>query len=209
MIEDSKLTKVVTENKNIFQCYYNNVGFCKFGDECRFQHFYQKCPKKICREIRCRNRHPKTCKHGRKCKFLKRNCCAYDHENDTNDSTRIETEKLEEEVKKLESEIVDLNKIVKEKETKLQEMSEMIMNQNKTISELRTENSILKSSLSEMHSKLKEQTKLIENKIEIINANNDEISRLRGDIKCDKCDFSTNNLMLLVKHKTHEHKLTR
>ena len=88
-------------------------------------------------------------------------------------------------------------------------MSEMIMNQNKTISELRTENSILKSSLSEMHSKLKEQTKLIENKIEIINANNDEISRLIGDIKCDKCDFSTNNLMLLVKHKTHEHKLTR
>ena len=55
---------------------------------------------------------------------------------------------------------------------------------DKTISELRKENSIYKSSLSEMHSKIKEQTKLVENEIEIIDAKDAEISKLRGDIKC-------------------------
>ena len=188
MIEGSRLTKVATGNKPLFQCYYNNVGFCKFGDQCSFQHFYQKCPKKICREIECRYRHPRTCKYGEKCKFLRRNCCVYNHENDTNkndtNKMKIETDKLEEEVKNLETEILNLSKTIKEKEIKLQEISEMITYQDKTISELWNENSILKSSLSEMHSKIKEQTKLVQNKIEIIDAKDAEISKLRSEIKC-------------------------
>ena len=60
----------------------------------------------------------------------------------------------------------------------------MITYQDKTISEVQNENSILKSSLSEMHFKTKEQTKLVENKIEIIDAKDAEISKLRGEIKC-------------------------
>ena len=63
-------------------------------------------------------------------------------------------------------------------------MSEMITYQDKTISELRNENSILKSSLSEMHSKIKEQTNLVQNEIEIIDAKDAEISKLRSEIKC-------------------------
>ena len=117
MIEDSKLTKVVTENRNIFQCYYNNVGFCKFGNECRFQHFLQKCPKKICREISCRNRHPKTCKHGENCRFFKRNCCAYNHENDTNDN---KIKRYEEEIVKLKIEVEKLKALLKTKEADLE-----------------------------------------------------------------------------------------
>ena len=112
MIEDSKLTKDVTENRNIFQCYYNNVGFCKFGNECRFQHFYQKCPKKICRDRSCRNRHPKTCKHGENYKFLKKNCCAYNHENDTNDN---KIKRYEEEIVKLKIEVEKLKALLKTK----------------------------------------------------------------------------------------------
>ena len=33
-------------------------------------------------------------------------------------------------------------------------------------------------------------------------------SEVRGDFKCDNCDFCTNDLTILVKHKANEHKPT-
>ena len=36
MIESSQLTKTFLENQNSFQCYHNNVGYCKYKEKCRF-----------------------------------------------------------------------------------------------------------------------------------------------------------------------------
>ena len=57
-----------------------------------------------------------------------------------------------------------------------------------------------------MHSKIDEQTKLIESKDEIISAKSDKLSKLQGNFKCDKCNFCTSYLTLLVKHKAIDHK---
>ena len=70
----------------------------------------------------------------------------------------------------------------------------------------KTDNSDLKSQLSEIHSKIDEQTKSIESKNEMINAKSDELSKLKGNFKCDKRNFCTSNLTLLVKHKANDHK---
>ena len=211
MEENSRLTKVVAENQNHFQCYYNNVGYCKFRDQCRHRHFTDICQKVICRDKKCQSRHPRTCKYGESCKFLSRNCCVYSHKSvhsdKIDDREKMEAIKLKNEVEELKLEIAGLNKELEEKNMKILELSEVITNQNKIISELKTENSSIISKLSEIQFDLKENSKLIQSKDDIINAKNDEISRLKGDFKCDKCQFCTSNLTLLIKHKTSEHRL--
>ena len=64
----------------------------------------------------------------------------------------------------------------------------------------------MKQKLSELNSDLVEQTKINNSKDEIICAKNEENNVLRGDFKCDKCNFSTTELSILVKHKANEHK---
>ena len=209
-----KLTKASSENVNHVQCYHNNVGYCRYRDQCRYPHYTEICQRSICRDSRCKYRHPKTCKHGERCKFLKRNCCVYSH-NTVNsneiskkdyDLKKKEAATLNNEVKELKIEVVNLRKECEMREQNLKELSETIASQNRMILKLKTDNSDLKSQLSELHSKIDEQTKLIESKDEIINAKSDELSKLRGDFKCDKCNFCTSNLTLLVKHKANDHK---
>ena len=211
MKEFSRLTKVAQENQDYFQCYYNNVGYCKFRDQCRHRHFKEICQKVICRDIKCQSRHPRTCKYGESCKFLARNCCVYKHKSlhshQIDDTKRLESIKLKTEVEELKLEISDLNKELEEKKRMILELSEVITNQDSIILELKTENSNIKSKLSEVQFDLEENSKLIQSKDDIIEAKNDEISRLKGDFKCDKCQFCTSNLTLLIKHKTNEHKL--
>ena len=81
------LTKKSESNMNYFQCQHNNKGYCKFGHQCRYQHFNQICEKKVCRENECPSRHPKPCKNGQRCRFLKKYCCAYDHQYDSKNCT--------------------------------------------------------------------------------------------------------------------------
>ena len=129
-------------NDKQFQCYHNNVGYCKFGAKCRFKHFSELCPKKICMDSECKFRHPKSCKFTGKCKFFQRNICAFKHINNK------ELEKLENEVKELKLEVSTLKKILENKEEKLQQLSENTSHQDKIISELKTENTVLKSQIS-------------------------------------------------------------
>ena len=85
--------------ENSVQCFHNNTGYCKFGDKCRFQHYYELCTKQICRDSQCKFRQPKSCKFGGKCKFFQRKSCIYKHieksndEVDTSNSLILETKK--------------------------------------------------------------------------------------------------------------------
>ena len=86
---DSKIKHI---DMNQFQCYHNNTGYCKFGDRCKFHHYFELCEKQVCRERACKFRHPKTCKFGEDCKFFKRNLCVYKHgdkKKDTNNDQKI------------------------------------------------------------------------------------------------------------------------
>ena len=72
------------------QCYHNNKGFCKFRDQCHYQHYRETCQTSICRDKKCCTRHPKICRNGDKCKFLKLKKCAYRH---SDQSKKINCEK--------------------------------------------------------------------------------------------------------------------
>ena len=64
--------------KMVVKCVFNDCGFCKFGQQCRYQHSEQVCKVRTCLNQRCPRRHPKRCrsfflrkycKFGSKCKF--------------------------------------------------------------------------------------------------------------------------------------------
>ena len=106
-----KRTKVF-QNKNLFQCNYNNRGFCSFRDKYRYRHFRGICAKNVCRERNCENRHPVTCRFKDDCKFYKRNSCAFKHPDMrttiVNKDLEMEMKMFVEEVAHLEREIRDL-----------------------------------------------------------------------------------------------------
>ena len=101
-----KNTQKLTNKTANFQCPHNNTAFCKFRDNCRYQHFYTVCLKNICRNRECKNRHPKTFKIEGACKFNKRNACAYKHvklvDIKSTESTKVKA--LEDEIKDLQTE---------------------------------------------------------------------------------------------------------
>ena len=224
MKENSKLTKNVHGDRNIFQCYYNNVGFCKFSDQCRYQHFKDVCSKSVCKDRECKFRHPKSCKFGENCKFFKLKCCFYSHKhsmvaisNKERDLINAKAENLEKAVQELQIEISDLKKAITDKEQKLKVLENRNVDQNKVLIDLQEENASLKQ-------KLKEQTKINISKDEVITAKDDTIAHLRQkadtdkinpkhneDTKlkenfyCDKCGFNASSLAILVKHKTNKH----
>ena len=105
-------------SKNSSQCFHN-TGYCKFGDKCRFQHYYELCTKQICRDSQCKYRHPKSCKFGGKCKFLQRKSCFYKHikkSYDEVDTSNSLMKDLETEMDKLKAEIRDLQSCILSKE---------------------------------------------------------------------------------------------
>ena len=79
------------------RCPHNNTGYCKFNDHCKYQHYNTICDKRICKDIECKKRHPRTCRYGENCKFNIHNACAYMH-NIHNKSNYEETKKLTEKI---------------------------------------------------------------------------------------------------------------
>ena len=222
------------KHRNDFKCKFHNSGYCKFGDKCMKRHFSSVCELLNCSQ-ECNARHPRLCKLEKRCKFNKMGICAYKHpENEETITAGLnkEIENLKNEVKELTENIEikkeQLDKVVnetsqmsqkllKEKsdmEKYLKEVKEAHAKAMKTkdmeIKTIMEENCYLKKEIIEMRSRfnssLKEKTKMSYYKNEIVSAKIEEDNVLKGDFKCDKCDFSTADLSILVKHKANEHK---
>ena len=217
--------------KNEFQCFHNNKGYCKFGVECHFQHYYDLCLEKVCREKECKARHPKYCKNGDNCKFNKKKICAYRHEN-LNSVTEIEAqnimkecEALEEEVKKLKVEIAEMKENVKKKEQKISVMSqdnskaiEKYLEENKTLKDilhkneislenLRKDNEGLKGANQTLNEKIaNQQVKFLELSIKYEDltklVGNANINKPSlGNFKCKKCEKYFSSKLKLDEHQ--------
>ena len=109
-------------DKNYFQCYYNNRGHCKYGENCHYHHYNKICQNSFCRDKECKNRHPKPCKYGDTCKFLNQDKCSFKHDH-TKSKNKIEKENLgqklkafEEVINKIKAEMIDLQKIFEKQE---------------------------------------------------------------------------------------------
>ena len=150
MDDKMELTKAFSVHRNYFQCYYNNVGYCKFRDQCRYQHYSKVCSRSVCKEKECHFRHPKSCKFGSDCHFLRRKCCVYNHKFSESNEKAFHNESetdLINEVTQLKVEIVELRKSVELKEQQLNEINVKEADANKLIQELRDESDRVKHSV--------------------------------------------------------------
>ena len=61
-------------------CKFNQTGYCRNGGMCPKVHNNALCGEKVCRNIDCRERHPKTCLYFAQNKFCRwKEHCAYAH----------------------------------------------------------------------------------------------------------------------------------
>ena len=127
----------------------HNVGYCKFRDQCRYQHYSKVCPRSVCKEKECKFRHPKRCKFGSECHFLRRKCCVFSHKFSESNEKVFHTEAesvLMNEVIQLKAEVPELKESVELKEQQLNEMNVKEAYNSKLIKELCDENERLKQS---------------------------------------------------------------
>ena len=199
-------------NANQFHCHHNNTGYCKFGDKCKFQHFYELCQKQVCREKSCSYRHPKSCKFGKNCKFFKRKVCVYKHierNDDTSKDINKEIKDLEIDVKKLKGDIEMLKCCIESKQMELNKKSDEnkeserkllgeIKDQRELIEELKKENLELKTNSKDKD----DQVKDLNDKINLQEA---AILKFQAMLSCEQCDFQADsfsefNFHLSLKH---------
>ena len=116
----------MAEPKNKIRCRYFNTGFCKFEGKCRFFHAKAVCPQKVCKELKCQDRHPKLCRYKERCK--RKSSCLYRHliGKAENEQINVEYEKVLEENKNLISEIEVLKENINFTSIKLREFEENV-----------------------------------------------------------------------------------
>ena len=105
------------------KCFFNDIGYCKFQESCRKEHFLGICYQRNC-ERNCHKRHPILCKYQNKCKFYEKNVCAFKHE--VCAQKELNGENLE-----LQNEIKELKQIMKEanvkNETEINKLNDKLM----------------------------------------------------------------------------------
>ena len=188
MEKNLKLTKTSDSDLNLLQCQHNNKGYCKFGLQCRYQHYNEICEKKICRTKECPARHPKACKNAQNCKFHKNNCCAYRHDEVEKEEKEKLSDKFKEsleEVKILQAEIHDLKDRIKRKEDELEARMAEEVEKEKRIEEL----SEKLETLSGVNKALKADNEVL---LERISFKHSELEKIKTDFDCEKCDCKIN-----------------
>ena len=152
------MSPLSTSTKNTVTCKYNNIGFCKFEDNCKYVHYVTNCSKQQCKTKSCQKRHPKICRYRNKCKRI--NSCKYLHQENQILTLKIKEEKeqliletnklrseienlklqnitLEEQIHKYKQEIFNLSETKKDK-IRLTNENNIIKNKNKELKENKT-----------------------------------------------------------------------
>ena len=161
------------------------------------QHFYEQCPKRLCRDKRCRFRHPKTIKFGDKCKFEKWKICVFRHDESNNGvNQEKELNILKEEISKLKDEIFDLKHNVKIKETDLEAIREK---EEKSYKILVEENEMLKDVISQNEKAKTEEFKDIYAQIQTLNETEVDKSNAIKKLLSENEDLKTSNHTLNVR----------
>ena len=200
MENNGMLTTESQSDLNNFQCQHNNKGYCKFGIQCRYQHYSKICEKKFCKTKECPSRHPKPCKNGEKCKFHKNDCCAYQHKDNDKfqdilsdsikksleevDKLKLEISKLKDTIKEKEAVIQSRLKQERDKETMIDELSEKLKNLKDINISLRADNEHLMDRISFKHS---------------------ELEKIQAELACNKCDFQAESMTEFLMHTESDH----
>ena len=95
-------------------CVHFNYGFCRFSNNCRYQHIKEICTSTSCDTSSCSLRHPKECWYWKtfgQCKFG--SFCFYSH-------SEIKMEKVGKEIETVKKEIEHLKSIIHNLQHKLE-----------------------------------------------------------------------------------------
>ena len=161
------------------KCWYNDNGFCKYGQECKKIHFKAICFRRNC-ERKCEGRHPKLCRFEEKCRFLKEGICAFKHVTHANDdqeikALKIKMEHLETENKNLKNKVKDLEYNIAKEDINKKELTEKIKGKNSIIQES-------KGKLLELEDIGRRNKNEMENLVEQSQQERCEIDQLKADI---------------------------
>ena len=148
-------------------CRFQNTGYCKYQDKCKFKHVSEKCGGK-CNRKTCQKRHQRPCKFSLKCKRQK--SCEYSH--DSNEVSEVEG--LKAEVKKMTDiikEVVEENKKMKAQvahlEKELQKnLEEKVKENNSKMKELVEENKSMKTKMVSLQKEYKTSLEKIKEDVE-------------------------------------------
>ena len=211
-------------NKNLFQCYHHNRGYCSFGDKCRYQHFSEVCDKNICREKECEKRHPVICRYKDDCKFFKFNHCAFKHIDIKRDvaskDLEVKIKSFTDDIKRLEREITALKNDISIKEKELlesrMEIKQLKLSVNLDIQEekdIKNENIDLKKQIEVLENenttlkiKLKLQDQMNVESSVMEHQDVDNIKR-KTYYSCEKCGLNFLSKEECNKHKRSMHKV--
>ena len=213
----------VFQNKNLFQCYHNNRGYCSFRDNCRYHHFKDICGKNICREKHCEKRHPVPCRYKEECKFFKAGNCAFKHMEmkkgvfESNKDLENKMKNCVDEIESLKREIEDLRNDVRIKEEKLLESKMEIQDlKQRLIQSLKPSNQNLEKDMMKENSDLKQQINILEQENKALKIKLDKISDNKHHDKekinmgtkhsCERCCLNFLSKEKLDKHKSDMHK---
>ena len=186
-------------------CKFQNSGYCKFKENCKFRHVKEKCEEKCDRKT-CQKRHQKSCKYGLRCSRLK--TCEFKHETNPDEVLKTVIKNLETSLK----ELVEENKHMKSKMSDLE--TELRSSQKSLLKEKEEKDTIIKVLREKLH---KEETtsaktrKKLMNKEQEIVSKEKEIESMRINIassenfKCDQCNFGGKDKRDLIKHKEAKH----
>ena len=171
--------------EQIVICKFNQFGFCKFKQHCNKKHDNEICGKQSeCEDGKCSQRHPKICRNftkDRKCRH--RDNCAYLHIENVNQQTKLN-----------------------------EHMTLLMLKHERDISALIEEVNSLKSLVQSMSIQLdvtKEKEVISE---DFADKDNDKVqegpekvSSSEPEYKCDLCNFKSEKLITLNKHKNTKH----
>ena len=109
------------------KCKYYNTGYCKFRDQCKFNHPSDICQENECKNKKCSNRHPRNWRYKMKCK--RQTTCAYKHNKNVpySDSKQL-LNQYEKYIERLKAENVELFIQLKSADIALNEANEKLQN---------------------------------------------------------------------------------
>ena len=158
--------KMMKENSDVGnvgeRCPFDNFGYCKFETKCKKQHFENVCENIDC-DKKCPKRHPKTCKFGRRCKFLKKNVCSFSQSNLSTELSQSKCDNLKKEIEELKG-IIEKQKI--ENDNKINGLK------NESEVERKINNKIVAEN-NELHKLLKVEMNEIGKKVEKLKKSNE------------------------------------
>lgn len=185
-------------SERITKCYYDDIGYCKHGRECKNKHYENICDISFCENNNCLKRHPRECRYfleNSYCKFG--SYCKFRHSE--NIGNKSMNKAFVENINLLKSKIDSLETLIKEKDSKidnitkiLNELKESVM---KNVDDLEEMDNPLESIIESEHDCNKE-----------MDEPNESTEVTLSNFPCEECKFVCKSKVGLKPHKKKKHK---